>query len=95
MTKDCIKSFLPNFKAAREIIKNPDNNLDNLTWDNVCLTTIKRNKHQLSLFKPDNIELKEWNKALGNHIVAKLKKEKMAEANAKAMIEATQAAANE
>ena len=96
MIKDWIKPFLPIFKTARNtIINNPDNNLDNLTWNNICLTTIKQNKHQLSLFKPDNIELKKWNSTLQYHIVAKLKKDKMAEAQAKAQTEATQAAANE
>ena len=93
MVNDSINLYIETFEAARETIKNPDNKLDNLTWDNVGLQTLKRNEQELSLIKPDNITLTDWNKALGYHIVRKLETErkeaeaKMAEAEKKATIE--------
>ena len=76
MVKDTINLYIETFEAARETIKNPDNKLDNLTWDNVGLQTLKRNQHQLSLIKPDNITSTDWKKALQINIVQKLKREK-------------------
>ena len=93
MVKDSIKPYVSSFTAAREAVGNPDDKLDNLTWDNVGLQTLKRNEQELSLIKPDNITLTDWNKALGYHIVRKLETErkeaeaKMAEAEKKATIE--------
>jgi hypothetical protein len=61
----------------------------NLTWNNVSLYyNINLNKQQLSLFKPDDVELAKWKSAVKYHIVIKLKKEKMDSAEAKAQAEA-------
>ena len=93
MVNDSINLYIETFEAARETIKNPDNKLDNLTWDNVGLQTLKRNQHQLSLIKPDNITSTDWKKALQINIVQKLKREKK-KAEAK-MTEAENNASNE
>jgi hypothetical protein len=91
MTKGWTKSFLPTFKAAREIIKNPDNNLY-INWDNVYLWNLEQYKYELSLVKPNGVKEEEWIEALKYYIIKKLKKEKMdlakAEAKAKAQAEA-------
>ena len=71
MAKYSIMQHIPSFKAARETIKNPDT-----TLDNVGFQTLKRNQHQLSLIKPDNVRLPEWNSALKYHIVQSWTKKK-------------------